>query len=161
MEAQRHLIVCAIDDQRIGLPLTSVDRIVRAVAVTPLAGAPDCVLGVVNFGGQILPVIDLRKQYGLPSRGIELSDELVIAVTAWRKVALLVDSTEFVVCPAESLTPVSEIVAGVPLIQNVVKQDQGLILLHNIHLILSNEQEHVLKQALESAQSLPSEGSAA
>ncbi|MEO8561278.1 MAG: chemotaxis protein CheW, partial [bacterium] len=52
----------------IGLPAAAVREIVRAVAITPLPGAPDIVEGAVNVRGRLVPVIDVRRLLGFPAR---------------------------------------------------------------------------------------------
>jgi purine-binding chemotaxis protein CheW len=94
MSSVQHLVVLALDEQRLAVPLATVDRIVRAVEVTPLPGAPQVVLGVINVQGAVLPVINLRRRCRLPEREIETTDMLVIAHTTRRSVALLVDRAD-------------------------------------------------------------------
>ncbi len=86
------LVVFTLSDQRYGLPLMAVERIVRVVEVTPLPKAPDIVLGVVNVQGRVIPVINVRRRFHLPEREIALTDQMVIARTTRRSVALVVDS---------------------------------------------------------------------
>jgi purine-binding chemotaxis protein CheW len=38
--------------------------------LTPLPGTPSFVLGIVNVRGRILPVLDLKKFFGLPEQGL-------------------------------------------------------------------------------------------
>jgi purine-binding chemotaxis protein CheW len=38
--------------------------------LTPLPGTPAFVLGIVNLRGRILPVLDLKKFFGLPEQGL-------------------------------------------------------------------------------------------
>ncbi len=45
-----------LDDRRFAVPLSTVMRVERIVAITPLPKAPDIVLGVINMHGQIIPV---------------------------------------------------------------------------------------------------------
>ena len=46
---------------------------------TPLPGAPPFVLGIVNVRGQILSVVDLKKFFNLPDKGIgELNKVIII-----------------------------------------------------------------------------------
>lgn len=86
------LIIFTLDDQRYALPLPAVDRVVRMVAIIPLPNAPDIVLGVVNFQGRVIPVIDVRRRFRLPEREIALTDQLLVAHTARRPVALVADA---------------------------------------------------------------------
>jgi purine-binding chemotaxis protein CheW len=61
-------------------------EVVRFVDYTPVPGTPDYVVGVTNLRGDVVCVIDLRKFFGLPQRGLtDLS----------RIIALGAESTEF------------------------------------------------------------------
>src|SRR6266702_6864069 len=92
--ARVRLVVFSLDGQRYALHLSAVERVVRTVLVTPLPGAPLIVLGVINAHGRIIPVIDVRRRFGLSSRETTLSDSLILAHTPRRMVALGADSTE-------------------------------------------------------------------
>lgn len=146
------LVVFALGDQRYGLPLTTVERIVRAVAVTSLPQAPDIVLGIVNVQGRVIPVINLRRRFRLAEHEIALSDQMIIARTARRTVALLVDAVIGVFEYAEQETvAVQELLPELRYVESVVKLDDGLILIHNLDKFLSLEEEAVLHLAMESA----------
>jgi len=46
---------------------------------TPLPGVPSYILGIINVRGQILPVVDMKKLFGLPEKGLgELSRVIII-----------------------------------------------------------------------------------
>ena len=55
-------------DQRFGLEVLRVREIVGSLPVTRVPGAPDCVRGVINLRGRVVPVIDLRRRLGMPAR---------------------------------------------------------------------------------------------
>ncbi len=97
MDKLNQLVVLTLDEQRYALHLSAVERIVRVVEVTPLPKAPEIVLGVVNVQGQIIPVINIRKRFCLPEREMNLSDQLIIAHTSRRTVALAADAVSGVV----------------------------------------------------------------
>ncbi len=58
--AQRCLLVRA-GDQQCALPLERVRRVVRALQVHPLPGAAPELLGLAEYGGEPLPVLDLAR----------------------------------------------------------------------------------------------------
>src|SRR5690242_12083986 len=91
------LVVFRLEAQRYALPLGVVERITRAVEVTPLPEAPDVVLGVIDVGGTVLPVLNIRRRFGLPEREIGLSDQFIISRTTERRVVLVVDDVQGVV----------------------------------------------------------------
>ena len=150
MKNLNHLIVFALDRQRYALPLPVVDRVVRMVAITPLPKAPDIVLGVVNIQGRVIPVIDMRRRFRLPEREIALTDQLVVAHTVRRPVALVADAVQDVItCAEQSLIAAENILPQVEYVKGVVKLTDGLILIHDLDKFLSLEEESSLDQALE------------
>src|SRR5512138_404954 len=87
----------SIEERHFALELPRVDRVVSAVAVTPLSDGPDAVLGVINLHGKIIPVADLRGRLGYPPRQVRLDDSLVIARTSRRTLAFFADTVEGVI----------------------------------------------------------------
>jgi purine-binding chemotaxis protein CheW len=127
-----------------------VDRIVHAVEVTALPGAPDIVLGVIDVEGNIVPVLNIRRRLRLPEREIGASDQIIIAQTAGRTVALIIDEAHDVIEREQAAIVGSEvIVAGLEHIQGVVKLDDGLVLIHDLDTFLSLHEARTLDEAME------------
>jgi purine-binding chemotaxis protein CheW len=149
MNMSNQLVVFALDEQRYALHLSAVERIVRVAEVTPLPKAPEIVLGVINVQGQIIPVADIRRRFRLPEREIDLSDQLIIAKTSKRTVALVVDEVTGVIeSPEQKLVPAKEILPGTDYVEGVMKLEDGLILIHDLATFLSLEEENTLDLAL-------------
>lgn len=150
MNKPDHLVVFALDSQRYALPLPVADRVVRMVAITPLPKAPDIVLGVVNIQGQVIPVINMRRRFCLPDRELALTDQLVVAHTARRTVALVADAVlDVIASSAQNLIETENIFPKLEYVEGVVKLADGLILIHDLNKFLSLEEESSLDHALE------------
>ncbi len=120
------------------------------VAITPLPKAPDIVLGVVNFQGQVIPLINMRQRFNLPKKEIALSDQLVVAHTSRRPVALVADAVHDVIASsALNLIDTEQVLPGVEYVEGVIKLEDGLILIHDLDKFLSLEEESSLSLALE------------
>lgn len=146
------LLVITLDGRRYALPLPVVERVVRAVAITPLPNAPDIVLGVVNIRGRVIPVINMCRRFHLPEREIALTDQLVVAHTARRPVALVADAVlDVIACPAQNLIAAGEVLPNIEYVEGVVKLEDGLILIHDLDSFLSLEEENLLDCALEAS----------
>lgn len=142
-------VVLGLDELRVALPLACVERVVRAVSVTPLPVAPDIVLGMVNVGGRVISVVDLRRRFRLPARDIGLTDRIVVAHTGHRSVALVADRVYGVFDYDKPDTVGAEtILPGLEYVEGVVKLDDGLILIHNLDRFLSLEEAAALDRAL-------------
>ncbi|HLF98822.1 MAG TPA: chemotaxis protein CheW [Methylococcaceae bacterium] len=149
MEQIYPLLGFALDDQRYALPAASVERVVRAVAVTSLPQAPEIVSGIVDLRGRIVPVLDIRCRFLLPPREIALSDQFIVARTSRRAVAIIADS----VAPvheyfAKAITSADSVLPGLPLVQGVVKLPDGLMLINDLDRFLSLDEEARLAASL-------------
>lgn len=145
----RKIVLFSLDEPRYALSVSDVVRVVRAVEITPLPKAPDVVLGVINFHGEIIPVIDIRKRFHLPQRDMQLEDQFIIARTSQRLVAIIVDSVNGVyqlehhqdVQTGESF-PYTEYLSGIASI------DHTIILVNDLEKFISVEEEQHLKEAI-------------
>jgi len=141
--------VLCFDELRVALPLACVERVVRAVYLTPLPDAPEIILGVVNVQGRVIPTVDMRRRFRLPEREIALSDQIVVAHTGRRAVALVADAVSGIFEYAESdIVGADTILPGLEYIDGVVKRGDGLILIHNLDRFLSLEEAQSLDRAM-------------
>ncbi|MGK2858639.1 MAG: chemotaxis protein CheW [Thermoanaerobaculia bacterium] len=148
----RPLVVFKLDGQRYALELVRVRECLRVVAVTPLPGAPAGVLGAIDLRGVVVPVIELRRRFDHPARSLRLTDQLIIADTGRRIVALLVDeATGVLEATAETCVPASEILPGLDLVAGTVALADGLILIHDLERLLSLEDDAAIDRALEAS----------
>jgi len=143
------LVVFRLDLQRYALELEVVERVIRAVEVTPLPSAPAIVLGVIDLEGLVLPVLNLRRRFNLPEREIHPDDQFLVARTSRRPVALFVDAVEAVIeHPEFGTIGAAEIVPGVEQIRGVIQLEEGLVLIHDLEKFLSLEEARLLDDAI-------------
>jgi purine-binding chemotaxis protein CheW len=94
----RNVLVFALGEERRALELRWVREIFTLVALTPVPTAPPALLGVVNFKGAIVPVLDLRVLLGsaAPARAVQPGDALLLVDVDGTRVALAVDRIDAV-----------------------------------------------------------------
>lgn len=143
------LLVFRLGDQRYALRLAVVERVVRAVEVTPLPGAPSTVLGVINVQGRVIPVFSLRRRFGMAEPEIHPDHQFLIATAGCRAVALVIDEAcgladrgDSAVVGADAMLP------GVEQFEGVVELDDGLALIHDLEKFLSLDEARALEQAM-------------
>jgi purine-binding chemotaxis protein CheW len=123
------LVAFTIDEHRYALPLAAVERVVSAVEVTSVPDAPRALAGIVDMHGEIVPVIDLRRRFGLPERAMKLSDQLIVTRNAQRRVAVIADNVTAVFdCSDEDLFETSPISPGAPRLGHLAKSKDGVLL---------------------------------
>lgn len=150
MTQPRKFFLFVIEGRRYALGLDAVERVVRAVAVTPLSDGPDVVRGVINVQGRIVPVINLRRRLGFPDRETRLEDLLVISRSASRTVAFFADSVEGVVDePEGAVTEGCDVAPGLEYVRGVMRLGEGLVVIHDLDRVLSLEDPECVSALLE------------
>lgn len=146
------LVAFVVGEQRYAVPLATVQRVVRMVEVTPLPKAPEVVIGVIDLQGNIVPVMSLRKRFGLPEPETSLSDQLMVADTATRRVALMVNSVTGVLeRTAEDIIDAEKIVPGAEYVEGIARLQDGILFIHNLERFLSKKEERQLDGLLAAA----------
>lgn len=146
----QQLIGFDLAGQHYGVNLAAVERVVHVVEVAPLPQAPSIVLGVINFSGRIIPVVDLRRRFRLSEKEVGLYDLLIIARTSKRQLAFIVDRVTGVLeYPETEVTAADRIVPGLEYLAGVLKFKDGLIFIHDLERFLSLDEETSLSRALE------------
>lgn len=149
MTQRTQLVVFRVDRRNYALPLASVERIVRAVEVTALPGAPAVVRGAIDVHGNVLPVFDLRRRFHLPDRDISPEHHLLIAMAGERRIALLIDDAQPVVeRDASSVIDPESVAPGLERFQGLAQLDDGLVLIHDLPRFLSIDEARALESAM-------------
>lgn len=65
---QPKYLTFALGDEEYGLPVLKVREIIKVMDITRVPQVPEHVRGVINLRGKVIPVIDLRRKFGFPSR---------------------------------------------------------------------------------------------
>ncbi|MGB9833145.1 MAG: chemotaxis protein CheW [Caldisericum exile] len=75
-------------------PIEDVREIIRLTDIVSVPKAPDFVEGVINLRGVIIPVIDLRKKFGLEGSRRGEHNRIVIVEISGKRIGLIVDSVK-------------------------------------------------------------------
>lgn len=89
-----------------------VERILRYQEPAPLPKAPDFLEGILQYGGSVVPVIDLRKRLGVPAP-VREETRIMIIETEHGRVGVVVDAVlEVAKVEAQRIMPPPSIVRG-------------------------------------------------
>jgi purine-binding chemotaxis protein CheW len=132
-QGKRTLVTFRLDRQTYALSIEPVEQIVEMVTVTPIPQVNALVQGVINVRGKAVPVVNLRRYFGLPEVDRRLDLHIILAKSgAWR-VGLVVDQVLNVISlPAGQIICPSEIMpdglGSVPFLQGLVQSEAGTVL---------------------------------
>ena len=138
-------------DEEYGVDIGSVREITRVVDISHIPESPSFIEGVTNLRGQIIPVVDLAKQFGLaPQEKLPESARIVVTEVKGQTVGMIVDEVpEVIKIPEENIEPTPELIqTGIrkDYIKGVGKLENRLIVLLDLEKVLApHELEEVAK----------------
>jgi purine-binding chemotaxis protein CheW len=143
------ILVVELEQMRLGLDITAVREIVRAVAVTPLPGTPSIIRGVIDVRGQIVPVLGLGQRFGRAPRSVVPSDRFVLVESRGRTLALHVDGAgEVIGIDDAAIAGVGEFGPQPTGVSGVGKLPNGLVLIQDMEAFLTETERVLLEEAL-------------
>jgi len=78
--------------ERYGVELKYVREVYPLTELTPIPGIPSFVLGIINVRGEILSVIDIKKFFDLPEKGLTDLNKVIILHSPEMEFGVLADS---------------------------------------------------------------------
>jgi purine-binding chemotaxis protein CheW len=77
-DVQSAALLVRLGDQRYGLPLSAVERVLPMAAVLALPESRDGLLGMLNLHGAVLPVVDPRVRLGMATPQVAADQRLIL-----------------------------------------------------------------------------------
>ncbi len=144
------LVGFRVGAQEFGVDIKQIREIIREVKLATLPDSPNFIEGVVNLRGNVTPVIDLRKKFGLDRN--ENRNDLRIIVTELKNgpMGFMVDNvTEVRRVKAESIesVPASAVNVDSHYVYGIAKLESGLLIMLNLEKVLSSDEEEAIAQA--------------
>jgi purine-binding chemotaxis protein CheW len=143
------LVVFRLNGEEFGVDIGQVREIIRVPVITRIPNAPAFIEGVINLRGKITPVMDLRSRLGLEASDTNDSTRIIIAELGKDNLGMIVDSvSEVRRLSTSDIDPVSDITTkiGDDYIRGVGRLENKLLILLDLHKVLSLEEEKRLKE---------------
>jgi purine-binding chemotaxis protein CheW len=95
-DPSKNLVGFLIGEVTYAVPIAIVREIANPLEVVALPHAPPSVVGVAHYRGEVIPVMDVRLRFGLPSAPVTRKTKWIILLSDDRLVALVVDAVKHV-----------------------------------------------------------------
>lgn len=144
---EHQLVVFDLANEQYGVDIAAVEGIIKMQAITAVPRAPQFVEGVTNLRGKVLPVIDLRRRFGLPRGEVSKDMRIVVVEMNGATVGIIVDGvSEVLRVNAEAIEPPSPIVTTVDseFIRGIAKVNERLVILLDLGKVLSLQEQGAL-----------------
>lgn len=131
-----------------GAPIAQVQEIVAWVPPIRVPDAPPWIEGLIDLRGMLVPVVDLRKRFGLPESAELATRCVIVAQIAGQAIGLLVDGVrEVAFVQAVNQVPPAATSARSGFLSGVARIREGspLVLLLALDRLLSADEVSALR----------------
>lgn len=143
------LVSFHIGGEEFGLDILRVQEIIRIQALTRVPNSPDFVDGVINLRGKVIPVIALRKRFGLEELAHDKQTRIVVIEVKGNVLGFIVDSvSEVLRIPTDTVEPPPRLgKVEREYVSGVGKLDNRLLILLDVDRLMSDSEDLISTQA--------------
>ncbi|THB69001.1 MAG: purine-binding chemotaxis protein CheW [Desulfovibrio sp.] len=141
------LATFSLSGEEFGVDILKVQEIIRMMEITKLPSAPFFVEGVINLRGKVIPVIDLRRRFGMGAKDHDKDTRIIVLELSANIVGFIVDSVaEVLRIPADTVEPPPPVIAGIDSdhIKGVGQLQGKLLILLDLDRLLSDHERSML-----------------
>lgn len=139
-----------LGDETYALDLLNVKEILQLMPITPLPQTLDYIKGIINLRGKIIPVMDVRKRFGIEDRPYEERTCIVVVTVDELSMGLVVDHvSEVIEIKSEQIDVLSSQSQATAqrFVRGIGKTDNGVKIILDLEKLLSDETFNLMKAA--------------
>ncbi|MCD8477683.1 MAG: chemotaxis protein CheW [Sulfurospirillum sp.] len=95
--ASNRFLTFYLEDEVYGVHISDVKEIIAMMKTTPVPKTPKFIQGVMNLRGNIIPVVDMRLKFDMPSIPPHMYTAIVIIKLDEKQIGFIVDKVEEVI----------------------------------------------------------------
>lgn len=142
-ESEEQVVVFDLAGESYGVEISHVQEIIRPPAITVVPRSPEYVEGVINLRGRVIPVINLRKRFGLPHAEQDRAARIVVLELSGHTMGAAVDAvSEVLRIASTAVEPPGATLTGPETahLRGIAKLEERLIILLDLDRILDGEE---------------------
>lgn len=141
--AERQYVIFKLNDNEYGIDIMNVKEIIEYTDCSEVPNSPDFIKGIINYRGDIVPVIDLHKKFNISSTSITDNTRFIIFGLEDKQIGLLVDDASQVV-PIDDENvenaPAIIIDSNTKFIGGIGKLNDRMVIILDLENLLSNSE---------------------
>lgn len=148
--AEVQFVIFKLGKEEYGVNIMQVQEIGPYEEPVKVPNTPDFVEGVMNLRGSVIPVISLKKRFGVPGLDITENTRTIVINVGTKQIAFIVDDASEVLTLNEAdIQETPDIIAGADrkYITGIGKHGDRLIIILDLNFLLS-ENEHIQLEAM-------------
>lgn len=137
-------------NEEYGLDIMTVQEIILMGAITQIPEVPPYIRGLINLRGKVIPIVDLRKRFGLDAAENSEHTRIIVVNAGRHTFGIVVDAvSEVLRIEGNQVEPPPAGLLGLEqaYIKGLVKMEEKIMILLNLESVLSKEDQVALKSA--------------
>jgi len=144
------LVTFTLGSEEYAVDILKVQEINRMKEITRVPNSPNYVEGVINLRGKVIPVVNLRKKFGLADKDNDEQSRIMIMDIQGITMGLVVDSvSEVLRVPSNIVEPTPPMASNISteFIKGIAKLEDRLIILLDMDRLLGKAEETLIIEA--------------
>lgn len=145
--AEKQFVIFKLDEEEYGIDIINVKEIGIYKEPVKVPNAPNFIEGIINYRGEVIPIVNLKKRFNLNNLLINKNTRVIIININDKQIGFVVDEASQTIRLDESdIEKAPELVTGIDskYITSVGKKDDRLILIIDLEKVLTdNEKEKI------------------
>lgn len=135
------LVGFVVGEEEFSVPILSIQEIIKPIEWTRVPRTPGYVLGVFNLRGTVIPLIDLRLKFGLPSEAMTENSRFIVMKNATETAGFVIDRlTEAIRLKKHEIGPAPETsMQEKTMIEGVGKQNDKILTILKVDKLLERD----------------------
>jgi purine-binding chemotaxis protein CheW len=143
------LVSFELAGEEYGIDVLAVREIIRMPSITKMPNTPNYVDGIINLRGTVVPIISLRRRFGLSERAEDRQSRILVMEVGNSLNGFVVDAVaEVIRISATEIQPPPVIVQGntsQECITGVINHAERLLIVLDLNRLFSDEEKAVFE----------------
>lgn len=141
------LVSFELNNEEYGIDVLSVREIIRSTTITAMPNTPEYVDGIINLRGTVVPIISLRRRFGLSDRETDRNSRILVMDTGCALTGFVVDAVaEVIRISSDEVQPPPAILQGgtaQECITGVINREERLLIVLDLDRLFSDQDKSV------------------
>ena len=149
MDNNNQFVIFKIQEEDFGVEIINVREIIKPQQILKVPNTPKYIEGIINLRGKVHPVFNLRKKFHFEQKDFDERTKIIIVNVNSIDVGFIVDDvSEILRIEEQNMETPPNIIMGHhrKYIRNVGKIANRMIIILDLNLILSEDEEKELKE---------------
>ena len=143
------LVGFRLDNEDYAIAITKIQEIILMKPITRIPQVPEFIEGLINLRGSVIPIVNLRKRFGLPPRDLDDETRTIVVNIHDKTVGCIVDAvTQVMRISREQIqaAPLSALAISHQYIAGLARLDDRLLLILDIDCLFDEQSSVVSGQ---------------